>query len=369
MSTPRGKMKNIPNKQPPWALLVVFVVAAVIFFNGGRERLRDFLMPNTTEQSTTNQSKFEIPPADPTKNGPGADYFNDSIKTMVPTENRWKVNVADLFNLDLVKLNQYFSESVYKEASTKIEVATYVRPRAAGRYTAIVWPTNFITKLVGVDGEVLDGTVTSTITSADVFLTVGTTPGAALAGISKIEVVDNAINITSNIKITVLLAGIPISEEDNNPQLEHATISTPNPKLESWLGFSDSMPSESTLNNLGAKQATKEALWLMLHVDGDGLWNDFKTSIETPGEGHASDVLVPYLKSAFCSKLADYQTQLEQSGKVLDKVACEQLIFNVTLVAVPPTNPNTGEIDMAYLTMSRTGAYVQVPDPNYSVTP
>jgi hypothetical protein len=362
-------MKNQTSKQPPWTLIFIIVLAVLIYSNGGKERLRDFLMPGPKQEASTNQENYEVPTADPTKNSPGADYFNDFIKNEVPTESRWKVSVADLFDLDLVKLNQYFSESVYKEADTKIEVATYARPRAAGRYTAIVWPTNFITKLAGVDGEVLDGSVTSTITSADVFLTVGTTQGAALAGISKIEVVDNTINITSNIKITALLAGIPISEEDNNPQVEHSTVSTPNPKLEGWLGFSENMPTESTLNNLGLSQVSKEALWLLLHVDGNGLWADFKTSIETPGEGHANDILVPYIKSAFCSKLAEYQKQLEESGTILDEVECEQLTFNITLVAVPPTNSTTGDTDMAYLTMSRTGAYVQIPDPNYSVTP
>jgi len=358
-----------PRVTIPWGLIVGLLVFGVIFFNGGKERLQEFLMPTSAPAEIATgvpTSQYEVPPADPTKNAPGADYFGETMKTAVPTEERWRVNLTDLFNLDLVKLNQYFDKSVYKEVDTKIEVATYVRPRAAQQYTALVWPSNFLTRLTGVDGEILDGSVTSTITAADVFLTVGTTPGAALVGISKVEVIGNTINITSEIKPQALLVGIPISEGTNNPQAESATVSTPNPKLEAWLGFSSGMPTESTLNNLGLRQVSKEALWLLLHKDGQGIWQDFKASIETPGSGHAYDVLVPFIQSAFCGKLADYQKQMQESGTVIDEVKCEQLVFNITLVAVSPADLS-GNPDMSYLTMARTGAYVQVPDPNYYV--
>jgi hypothetical protein len=359
----------------PWALIVLGLVVVVLWFNGGQELLSSVINPpplfGAPAPTPTITPQYQPPPPEATKNSPEGDYFGKHIKTAVPTEELWRISVADLFSLDRVMMNQYFNESVYQESQAKIEIGTYVRARASEMYTAMTWPDTFWTRLMGVDGEVVSGSELSTITAADVLLSTGTTPGHALAGISEVTIDDNTVYITSNITMQALLVAIPISEENNNPQIEHSTKATPKPWIDAWLGFSERLPSESTLNNLGARVATKEALWLLLHQDGESMWSDFKTSVETPSTDgtHAYDILVPYIEKAFCQKLEDFQNQLEAEGKKLDRVTCEQMKFEVTLIAVPPTNPQTGQMDIAHLTMVRTGNFVQTPDPDYFVQP
>jgi hypothetical protein len=353
----------------PWGLVILGLVAIVVWFNGGQELLSSVINPpplfGAPAPTATITPQYQPPPPEATKNSPEGDYFGKHIKTAVPTEELWRISVAELFSLDRVQLNQYFDESVYREAATKIEVGTYIRARAAEMYTAMTWPDTFWTRLIGKDGEVVGGSELSTITAADVLISTGTTPGHALAGISEVKVDDNTVYITSNITMQALLVAIPVSEENNNPQLEHTTKAKPNPRLDAWLGFSEHLPSESTLNNLGARVATKEALWLLLNVDGESMWNDFQNSVETPSADntHAYDILAPYLADAFCQKLDSFQNQLESEGKKLDRLTCEQMTFEVTLIAVPPTNTSTGQMDVSYLTMLRTGNFVQTPDP------
>ena len=364
-----------PNRQFPWGALAVIAVVLFglyIWLDGGKEfvnRLSQgplplILFPTAAPQTPT--PAYKPAPPDPTKNAPNADFFN-YVKTAVPTEVRESVRLPQLFSMDTVLMNQYFNDSVYVKANTQVDVISAQRARADKMYTAVTWPDGWLSRLAGINGKVVDGSELSTITTADMFLVVGTTPGHVLAGISDISVTDQVVTVTSNVEMSALYLGLSVSEGNNSPQVENTTIKTPDTRLDGWLSFSSKLPSESDLNNLGLKAVTKEATWLLLHKNGEKLWTEFKTSIEVPGIGHAYDLLVPFVREAFCTKLDTYQKELEKKGKKLNLQACNtNVTINVVLKAIQPTDPN-GKPGIEFMKMAQSGGFVQIPDPQFKV--
>jgi len=361
-------MTNRHKKSNGWSLALSIFLVALLTVLGV---YTFWYLPNRTTSITSNTvttPQYDPAQGDPEKNAPGEDFF-DYVKSEAPEEERERVILASLFDLDSVKMNLYFGLSVYKEVDTKIEISSIYRARAATSYAALVWPENKLTKFIGVDNQVLAGSELETVTAGDAFLIIGTNQGQILAGISNIEVEGDVVTVTVQIEPKGLATGFAISGEKNNPQIEHALVATPDGFLNSWLLVSTRLPSESELNNLGLKTAAKEALWLMLHQDAPELWNDIVKSIETPGENHAYDLIAPFVRESFCLKLDSYQEELMTGGKSLDLLSCnDQVVIKVNLVATMPTGPE-GQPGLEYMKLLKSGYFVQTPDSTYSVKP
>lgn len=349
--------------------LIVVAALLVIWFSGGREFLFGMTQNNEYVPEVRPTSEYEPAPADPTQNAPQADFFN-YVKTQVPTEMREEIHLSDLFDQNEWQMNQYFDLSVYKEANTEIVVVTAQRARASEQYAALVWPETWFTRLIGTDGQVLKGTEISTMVAGDVFLVIGTTPGHVLAGIDSIQVNGNTVTIHSSVEVQALYLGFNISQENNNPQIEASSLKTPDPRLDSWLVFSDQIPSESDLNNMGASVVAKEATWLLLHRDGSDIWQKFKNSVENPGQGNAYELLAPYVESAFCQKFMseqdEYTAELKEKGISFDPIDCNDVSFDIIIEAKLPQDSGGNE-GFEFIKMARTGFYLQIPDPNYVV--
>jgi hypothetical protein len=313
-------------------------------------------------------SEYQLPPANSEKGGPEEDPI-DYFKTNVPEGIRDQVLLTAVFpNVD--DANGYFDRMVYAKAKTKVEIASIYRFRAATSYAALTWPDNLLTDLIGLGNQtVLKGSELSTVTIGDGFLIIGTDQAQVLNGInfSEIQVTDNTVTVTSYVEPKGLAIGFAIAPEENSPQIEHAPIITPNAKLDAWLLIRERLPSESELNNLGLKTASKGSIWLMLHKDAPELWADIVASIETPGEDHAYNLLAPFLQQAFCSKLDSYQQEQIAQGKDLELLACnDQVEIVVVLKAVMPTNAN-GQTGLEFMKMLESGYFVQTPDSSFSV--
>ena len=353
-------------KNQGWAKIIGVILTIVVVFLIYIINTTPGQTPSPAPQPT---SQYDPAPPDPEKNAPGEDFF-DYIKTNVPEEERERVSLASLFSMDAVKMNRYFDQSVYREVNTKIEIDSVYRARAAHMYAALTWPDGWFSRLFGFSGNPLTGAEISTITAGDAFLIIGTNPDHALAGIIDVQVDGNTITVTSQIEPMGLAIGFAISAEENNPQIESAPVVTPNAKLDSWLVVRDQLPSESDLNNMGLKIAAKEALWLMLHKDAPEMWSDIVKSIETPGDGHAYNLLAPFLRQAFCTKLDSFQQELIAQGKNLEVLSCDDpenpVEIIIVLEAVMPTNAN-GQTGLEFMKILDSGYYVQTPDPDFKV--
>jgi hypothetical protein len=373
------------SKQLPWGMIALIAMLLVVWFSGGKDILSNVLAglsitgPSSTQPQPTQQ--YQPAPADPSKNAPGKDFF-DYVKSNVPADQRAKVRVLDLFALDLVHANQYFTLSTYIQANTEVNIVTAQRARAAASYASLVYPNNFLTRLFDKDGKVIKGTELATVISGDSFLIVGTTPGEALAGIEDIqtefsETTGTTVTIVSRIPMKALYQGLAVADGTNKPQVEMQTVSTPSAFAQNFLLVRERLPNESDLNQIGVQAVAQQAMWLLLHKNGDQLWLDFKSSIEESNGGTSGyDLLAPYVTKAFCDKLDEYQKQLADEGKTLEIQSCyptqvtspaDLVTIKVKFIAQKPINPDTKQEDVSYMLMSRSGAYVQLPDPNFSV--
>lgn len=343
-------------------LVVLLVVGLLFLFAGGGDWLTGLLFPKgpllpTTVSPMATESVFPAP-ADPTQNSPQADFFQ-YVETLVPTEMKEKVKLSDLFGQNEWQINQYFDSSVYVQANTEIAVVSVQRARSSSQYAELYWPENFLTKLIGKNGQVLYGSKITVLVNGDVFLVVGTTPGSALDGIDSVTVEDNTLTIHSNVQMQALYLGFNVSAQENNPQLEFETLATPDSKLDAWLLISERVPSESDLTSMGVSTVAKEATWLLLNKDGEKIWTKFKDSVENPGDGHAYDVLAPYIKDAFCKKIDEKSQLFEAEG--MDSISCDDIQVVVQLTAKLPHNEE-GKEGVEFLRMSHTGFYVQNPE-------
>jgi hypothetical protein len=325
-------------------------------------------LPDGMTGSST--SPYGVPSPDATLNCTNCDYYGYA-QTYVPTEERERISLASLFGNDVDKMNRYWDQSVYIKSNTEITITSIQRSRSGSEYEAMALPLHNI--FTGKNYYwTVPRTALSVVVSGDTFLVLGTTPGSVLANIQNIETNDatGTITVHANIEPEALYVGFSIASKTNNPQVNASEVATPDPRLESWLIFHDQMDTEAGLINKGLLKVSREALWLILNTDGPKLFTEFKKSIENSGNSSGYDLLAPYIRDALCSKIASYQSELEVQGHNLDRLSCDNNVkVVVVLTAIEPTD-DTGQITgMKYLKMAHSGAYLQIPDPNFSVTP